>query len=90
MKLAVHFDEIDSDLDVRFIQTECSFNIDFGEVVFVHTDDVYDGAYDVTPSAYDQQILATKDKLLTDDITVRVIPYAEVMNLSGGYTATIG
>ena len=89
MKLAVSFDEIDSELEVKFIQTECSFNIDFGEVVFVRTDDVYDGDYDVIPRVY-QQILPTKDKLMLDDVTVEVIPLLETINSANGYTATIG
>ena len=90
MKIKVSFDELNSALNVNFVQTKCTFNADFGEVFRVKTDEVYTGDYDVVPSAYDQQILYTKDKLLTDNITVRVIPYAEAINLSGGYTATIG
>lgn len=90
MKIKVSFDEINSALNVNFVQTKCTFNADFGEVFRVKTDEVYTGDYDVVPSAYDQQTLYTKDKLLTDNITVRVIPYAEAINLSGGYTATIG
>ena len=89
MKLAVNLNEIDSVLDVKFVQTECHFNIDFGEVVFVKTDDVYDGDYDVIPRVY-QQILPTKDKLMLDDVTVEVIPLAKVINQSNGYTVTIG
>lgn len=89
MKLAVCFDEIDSELDVRFIQTECNFNIDFGEIILVKTDEVYDGDYNVIPRVY-QQVLPTKDKLMTDDVTVEVIPLAKVLNPSNGYTVTIG
>ena len=89
MKLAVCFDEIDSELDVRFIQTECNFNIDFGEIILVKTDEVYDGSYNVIPRVY-QQVLPTKDKLMTDDVTVEVIPLAKVLNPSNGYTVTIG
>ena len=52
MKLAVNLSEVDSVLDVKFIQTECHFNIDFGEIVFVRTDDVYEGDYNVIPRVY--------------------------------------
>lgn len=90
MKIKVSFDELYSALTVNFAQTKCTFNADFGEVFKVKTDDVYTGSYDVVPSVYDQQTLETKDKLLTDNITVHVVPYAEIINLSGGYTATIG
>lgn len=89
MKLAVHFDEVDSELNVKFIQTECSFKIDFGEVVLVRTDNIYEGDYEVTPRVY-EQILETKDKLMLDDVTVKVIPLSKVINLQNGYTVTIG
>lgn len=89
MKLAVCFEEIDSTLDVNFIQTECTFNIDFGEIVFIKTDDVYEGDYNVIPRVY-QQILETKDKVMLDDVTVEVIPLSKVLNPSNGYTVTIG
>lgn len=48
----------------------------------------YDGDYDFTPTTYDQ-IAPTKSKILKDDILIKATPYAEVSNLSGGYTATI-
>lgn len=51
--------------------------------------DPYQGDYEVIPSA-GFQLLLTADKTLEDDILVHPIPYSEVSNLSGGYTATIG
>lgn len=89
MKLKVSFDEIDSALEMRFIQTECTFKTNFGEVILVKTDDVYEGDYNVTPRVY-QQVLETKDKVMLDDITVEVIPLSKVINPSNGYTVTIG
>ena len=89
MKLAVEFNEVDYSANVQFIQTECSFSTDFGEVFLIKTDDVYTGDYDVIPRVY-QQVLETKDKLMVDDVTVEIIPYAQVINLSNGYTVTIG
>ena len=50
----------------------------------------YEGTYDVTPKANSAQKLPTSGKLLTDDITVRKIPYYEVGNSSGGTTIYIG
>ena len=49
----------------------------------------YEGAYEVTPRKV-EQVLETKDKSMTDNVTVFAIPYAEVSNLGGGLTATIG
>lgn len=89
MKLAVDFNEVDAALDVRFIQTECTFSADFGEIFLVKTEEVYDGSYNVIPRVY-QQILDTKDKLMTDDVTVEIIPLAKTLNQSNGYTVTIG
>ncbi len=50
----------------------------------------YDGTYDVTPKTNAAQTLPTTGKLLSDDITVRKIPYYEVGNSSGGTTIYIG
>jgi hypothetical protein len=50
----------------------------------------YEGTYSVTPSTTEDITLATKQKLLTADVVVEKILYAEVSNNSGGTTATIG
>ena len=89
MRLHVNFNEVDSQLAVSFIQTECTFNTDFGEVFFIKTDDVYEGDYNVIPRVY-EQTLPTKDKLMLNDVTVEIIPLSKVINLSNGYTVTIG
>lgn len=52
--------------------------------------EVYSGEYNVTPKAWEETVLPTADKLLTDDVRVFEIPYAEVSNIQGGYTVTIG
>lgn len=49
----------------------------------------YEGAYEVTPRKV-EQILATKDKSMSDNVTVFSIPYQETTNVGGGYTAVIG
>ena len=49
----------------------------------------YTGSYTVKPLV-SEQTLATKDKVMTDDITVLKIPYSEVSNNEGGCTVTIG
>lgn len=51
---------------------------------------VYDGQYILTPLPSVDQILRTKNKLLTEDIIIEPIPYAEVSNNAGGKTVTIG
>lgn len=100
MRIKVSFDEMDSSLEVRFIQTECTFNtgilesndsfsINFGEAALIQINDVYKGRYRVTPRVYEQS-LATTDKLMEKDVIVEVIPLSKTINLSNGYTVTIG
>lgn len=60
------------------------------DVVITHAEaDYYDGDYVVIPKAYNETVLETKDKLLTDDVTVEKIPYYKTSNESG-YTVYIG
>lgn len=42
----------------------------------------YDGAYTVTPKTYEQS-LATRNKLMRADVTIKEIPYYETSNISG-------
>ncbi len=49
----------------------------------------YEGDYEVTPRKV-EQVLLTKNKSMLDNVTVFSIPYAEVTNIGGGLTATIG
>ena len=50
----------------------------------------YTGAYTVTPILYDEQELRTKDKHLTDNVTVEAIPVTDTVNPYGGRTIVIG
>ena len=50
----------------------------------------YDGPYDVIPMPYSTQILPTASLAMSTDVNIQQIPYYEVSNSSGGYTATIG
>lgn len=49
----------------------------------------YTGSYEVTPKTSEQS-LKTKDRHLTDDVTVKAIPFFETSNNSGGNTVYIG
>ena len=49
----------------------------------------YTGSYTVKPLV-SEQTLATKDKVMSDNVTVLEIPYSEVSNNDGGLTVTIG
>lgn len=48
----------------------------------------YDGSYDITPEVAEQQ-LATQNRAMREDVTVRAIPFEAVSNESGT-TITIG
>lgn len=50
----------------------------------------YEGEYDITPSTYNDQVLATRNLVMTRDVTVRKIPQFEVSNTSDGKTLIIG
>ena len=50
----------------------------------------YEGEYDITPSTYNDKVLATQNLVMTKDVTVRKIPQFEVSNTSNGKTIIIG
>lgn len=50
----------------------------------------YNGPTRLTPKAYDEQELLTKDCLVKSNIIVESIPTWETSNLEGGYTFFIG
>lgn len=51
--------------------------------------DPYEGAYEVTPKAWTEQTLPTKNKIMADDVTVFKIPYYETSNIHDGLTVFI-
>lgn len=63
--------------------TEFNYTVTNGVIRF------YNGPYEVTPSIQ-SQILSTENLGMLEDVFIKEIPYYEVSNLSGGYTATIG
>lgn len=66
------------------------FEADFGVVheVTNYNAEPYPGPYEVTPTV-DEQILATAQKLMVDDLTVKGVPRYEVSNTAGGQTVYI-
>ena len=51
--------------------------------------ELYGGPYEVTPKAWEEQVLQTEGKLMADDVTVFRVPYYETSNLFDGKTAYI-
>lgn len=88
MELSVKFDLL-SAFAVAFDSPE--FAADFGTLHEISGGDVevYGGAYTVEPD-FTEQVLATKNKMLIDDVTVNAIEIQRVSNASGGKTVYIG
>ena len=67
-----------------FFEEDEEFVLDFGEVYEIdHDYDPYLGPYEVIPKAWEDQVLATNGKNMTDDVTVFEVPYDEVTNPTG-------
>ena len=83
IEVKVAFDEQD-DFQCSVFENDMEFECDMGEFLASG----YDGAYEVTPTAY-EQMLPTKHKTLSKNVLVHKTPYYEASNEAGGYTATI-
>lgn len=91
MRLDVQFRQTGQKLPVSFHDSK-AFGTTFQAIQKVTERlgvEYYTGGYDVTPRV-DSQSLATKDKLMKDDVRVQSIPYFDVGNTSGGSTVYIG
>lgn len=78
-------------LNVLFDNDSMEIKADFGEITRVKEyvgGEVYEGAYEVTPTV-DGMTLPTKERVLTDDIQILEIPFFKVANTSGGSTVYI-
>lgn len=62
--------------------------LEIGTLIKEYPSGTYDGPYEIKPK-HNEQILNTKDKTMTDDLTVEEIPYSEVTNPQGGVTVYI-
>lgn len=49
----------------------------------------YNGDYEVIPNAFNAQTLPTANKLLTQDVVVKKVPYYETSNIQKGITVYI-
>lgn len=49
----------------------------------------YEDSYTITPQAFQDIVLPTKNKQLKDNIIIKEIPYYETSNTSGGNTVYI-
>lgn len=72
------------EFNITFESLEQSFFIND-----TYSGETYSGTYNVVPQVNVKQILNTKSKILTNDVTVQEIPYYETSNTKG-LTAIIG
>ena len=91
MNISVKFTEISKTLPVKVEDNLENLATSVGEVQTVTKyigGEVYEGNYEVTPKL-EAQSLPTKNKVLTDDVTVKSIPIFRVTSPSGGTTLYI-
>lgn len=76
---------------VKFTLDNNNFVVDFGPLFEISGSDIeiYRGDYIVEPD-FTEQVLATKNKMLTDNVKVSAIEVQRVSNTSGGRTVYIG
>lgn len=60
-----------------------------GSISGVIPTNTYTGQYNITPKAYNEQVLETANKLLLEDVIVKKVPYYETSNLYDGKTVYI-
>ena len=78
----------DEQMTMKF-GAEMPIHTEFQDVVIIDSSaEAYTGEYLVIPTTEDQ-ILATNRKRMTDNVTVKQVPYAQVTNPYGGDTITI-
>lgn len=76
------------DFDIAFSGETVDLGVDT-EIRAVTLEE-YDGAYVVIPKVSQEQVLETKNKAMTDNVTVYEIPITRTTNPHGGQTVLIG
>lgn len=83
---------IESTKDVELVveNNSISLELDAHNDIPSNVYEKYEGDYVVTPQRGRGTVLETTDKLMTDNVTVKEIPYSVTTNLAGGNTCYIG
>ena len=89
MPIEYQFELAQRDETYNIILEEPSFAFSISEAIQLINTDTYNGEYVVKPKMFEGTVLPTKDKTMTDDVTVLEVPYYEVTNQSGGTTVYI-
>ena len=69
---------------IRFkvLDSTVHMRVSDAEVVYSSAGDPYTGSYTITPKV-DEQTMATRNKLMQDNVTIKAIPYYETDNNLG-------
>lgn len=92
MRMKVSFSENNMEVVFRQSEENRTFGTNLGEIQIVTKyvgGEPYEGDYSVTLKV-DAQTMATKGKVMMDDVLIRSIPFFNVSNTSGGNTVYIG
>lgn len=91
MIVQVKFTELSQNIYVKLANLSNVFSTNFGEIQTIteYLGEKYEGDYVVTPRVT-EQTMETKDKVLTDNVVIKSIPFYNVSNASGGNTVYIG
>jgi hypothetical protein len=89
MRLDTKFSPQNTAFNSFFEPSNSTFNAKFNANFSYIGGEKYEGNYEVVPKIQEQKLL-TKNKLLTDDVTIKSIPVVKVSNTSGGNTVIIG
>lgn len=92
LRFKVEFNISNQQIPIRFNSSDQNIPITFENLQQITTTpdvEFYDGSYEVTPKVI-SQTMETAQKFLTDDMTVKAIPFFNVANTSGGNTVYIG
>jgi hypothetical protein len=78
-------------ITIEFESNDNILNANFGEIQLIKDIDVeyYMGKYVVTPKV-EAQMMETSGKMMSDNVTIKEIPFFETSNVSGGKTVYIG
>lgn len=72
----------------KILDSTINMRVSDAEVVYSSAGDPYTGSYTITPKV-NEQTMATRNKLMQDNITIKAIPFYETDN-SLGTTIYIG
>jgi len=97
MILSASFSEENKLFNVQMVEESLNFSTEFADTNIITIKvptpgadvEIYSGEYTVVPKI-SAQTLFTANKFLNDNMTIRSIPYYEVLNNSGGDTVYIG